>query len=281
MSSNNPPARDTGSAPQTMTAETRCPKCVHPASAHGITGRWEQDFRYPGYRCSIVCTLTEADVLRTELERLTSENARLTEQLAGADKTLNALADDEQKDFIAALRSGMIIPGLRAEIAGLRFEAERYWQEEREVVDALAPTGVRFLDPPDGGLVALGTQVRRLVEDWNALRARLASADADSVRLQREKEELTGVIETYGRVELSPREDRDILELRWQVAGLVFRAGGFDVFHAAIRECSAHWNAKLDAIRRADRPWQAVAADAFADALRAARPGAPDTGAGL
>ena len=103
------------------------------------------------------------------------------------------------------------------------------------------------------------------------LRARLAQADADSVRLQREKEELTGVIETYGRVELSRREDRDILDLHWQVEGFVFRAGGFDVFHAAIRGCAAHWNAKLDAIRRADRPWQAVAADAFADALRAAR----------
>mgnify|MGYP001586751249 CR=1 FL=1 len=156
--------------------------------------------------------------LATAVATLTAENARLTEQLADADKTLNALADDEQKDFIAALRSGMIIPGLRAEIAGLRFETERYWQEEREVVDALAPTGVHFLDPSDGGLVALGTQVRRLVEDWNALRAenerlkverslaesrlnacemvrdmvvlerdsalaRLAQADADSVRL--------------------------------------------------------------------------------------------------
>ena len=118
-------------------------------------------------------------------------------------------------------------------------------------------------------------EIVRLFGKAEGMRAHLAQADADSVRLQREKEESTGVIETYGRVELSPREDRDILELRWQVAGLVFRAGGFDVFHAAIRECSAHWNAKLDAIRRADRPWQAVAADAFADALRAARPGAP------
>ena len=120
---------------------------------------------------------------------------------------------------------------------------------------------------------ALEDQHKATDDLWNertALRAQLAAAQADSKRAERERDEMRGVIETFGRVELLTLEDRDELELRYRVSGLVLRAGGIDVFGCAIRECAARWREKLDALRRAGMSTTEKMFEALADTNRSA-----------
>lgn len=120
-------------------------------------------------------------------------------------------------------------------------------------------------------ICSMATLVDAVEDDRAKAVASLALARRDGERLQRENEEMTGVIETFGRVSFLPDPDRDELELRYRVAGLVFRAGGMAVFGHAIRACAERWEEKLRAIRLANRSSAEKMADAFADVERAAR----------
>ncbi len=164
-----------------------------------------------------------------------------------------------------------------AEIARLTVRAQEGYAAHARSFGALAAISQ---------LTDLGGEVDDYADVTRAVERICASRDAlarDAERLKRDNEELRGVIETYGRVELMALQDRDILELRWQVSGLVFRAAGFDVFGAGIRECAERWNDKLRALRRAGMSVAEKMMEAFADADReqrrfdAARSAAPST----
>lgn len=107
--------------------------------------------------------------------------------------------------------------------------------------------------------------------DYARLRAERDALREENARLTREAEECRGVIETYGRAELLTVEERDVLELRYQVSGLVFKAGGMAVFGHALRECADRWEEKLRALRRAGMSTTERMFEAFADAERATR----------
>ena len=74
-----------------------------------------------------------------------------------------------------------------------------------------------------------------------ALRTRLEEAEARAAESEQSEQEMRGVVETYGRVQASQLPDLDVLELRWQVSRAVFRAGGFEVFYAAIKDARQHF----------------------------------------
>lgn len=146
-------------------------------------------------------------------------------------------------------------------------------REAKSIGDATAPFyAVAMVDEVQK---ALRAELAAAREDSARLEAKacasLAVAQADSKRLQRENEELTGVIETFGRVSFLTDPDRDDLELRYRVAGVVFRAGGMTVFSHAIRECAQQWEEKLRAIRMAHRTPAEKLSDALADVERNAR----------
>jgi septal ring factor EnvC (AmiA/AmiB activator) len=52
--------------------------------------------------------------------------------------------------------------GLKDRLAAVEAERDEAWNKYDECVDALAPFGVRFMDPPDGGSVEIEEQLKRM-----------------------------------------------------------------------------------------------------------------------
>ena len=69
---------------------------------------------------------------------------------------------------------------LRAELAAERARANDFERRLQDVIEAL-PNTAEYLDPPDGGDVAIGEQVRRMRADRDRLRAALERAPHDSL----------------------------------------------------------------------------------------------------
>ena len=117
----------------------------------------------------------------------------------------------------------------------------------------------------------LGVIAREQLDLHQSAEAARDALRAENAKLTRENEDLVGVVETYGRLDFFPLEDRDELELRYRVSGVVFRAGGMTVFAHAIRECADRWEEKLRALRRAGMSTTERFLEAFADTERAQR----------
>lgn len=83
--------------------------------------------------------------------------------------------------------------------------------------------------------------VSAIAHDLRAEMKQWASKRREAV--QREIEELRGVIETYGRVTLNRVPNARRVDLHYTVMDEVIRAAGsFDVFSAAIGRCRSEWN---------------------------------------
>lgn len=61
-------------------------------------------------------------------------------------------------------------------------------------VGAALPSGARYLDPPDGGDVSFGEQVRRIVEDLTAEQEQTANLAADLINANARVAELEAAI---------------------------------------------------------------------------------------
>lgn len=95
-----------------------------------------------------------------------------------------------------------------------------------------------------------------LWRQWNALRSlrgQVAEQGKWNAELQRENDEMRGVIETYGRVLTHREEDRAVATVKWEVHELVLQAAStpselFGVaFRDAMKQLAAH---RLAAVQR-------------------------------
>lgn len=115
--------------------------------------------------------------------------------------------------------------------------------------------------------------VSDLLAAYDALCRERDALLADKARLERESEELRGVVETYGRVTLGRGIDEEVLQLNWRISRSVLRAARHTaVFDHAVASCKQQLQAHIeDAYPESTMEKAAEAFSmAFADAARTA-----------
>ena len=136
------------------------------------------------------------------------------------------IAELEARYSHAALRHVSLFGELQASLERVA-ELERERDALRSELDAVsAAIGTnRYMDPPDGGDVSLGEQVRRLRSEWDVQEAALANVRGDFRELAREVEGLRSELAEAQRDAeryryLRDRAPGEVLELKGPAAGV-------------------------------------------------------------